>query len=99
VVARATATADELTKSELLEGGRRLKAKAQRYRPFLLAFLGIGAYRVAIAHPRATLGEQPETIGPSRVWVLPNPSGLNAHYQAAELTRLFRELEQAARRS
>ncbi len=85
MVARATATAEELTQAELLEGGRRLKAKAQRYRPRLLAFLGIGAYRVAFAHPRATLGEQSETIGPSGLWILPNPSGLNAHYQAADL--------------
>ena len=99
VVARATATADELTQAELLEGSRRLKAKAQRYRPRLLAFLGIGAYRVAFARPRATLGEQPEPIGSSRVWILPNPSGLNAHYQAADLARLFRQLQQAARPS
>ncbi len=56
VVARATATADELTQAELLEGGRRLTAKARRYRPRILAFLGIGAYRVAFARPRATLG-------------------------------------------
>jgi double-stranded uracil-DNA glycosylase len=99
VVARATATADELTQTELLEGGRRLKAKAQRYRPRLLAFLGIGAYRVAFGRPRATLAEQPEPIGSSRVWILPNPSGLNAHYQAADLARLFRQLQQAARPS
>ena len=96
VVARATATADELTQAELMEGGRRLAAKARRYRPRILAFLGIGAYRVAFARPRATPGPQPETIGPSRVWILPNPSGLNAHYQAADLARLFRELQEAA---
>jgi TDG/mug DNA glycosylase family protein len=95
VVARATATAGELTSAELVEGGFRLRARARRYRPRMLAFLGIGAYRAAFARPRATLGEQPEPIGPSRVWILPNPSGLNAHYQAADLARLFRELRRA----
>jgi TDG/mug DNA glycosylase family protein len=99
VVARATATADELTPAELLEGGRRLAAKARRYRPRRLAFLGIGAYRVAFGRPRAALGEQPELVGPSRAWILPNPSGLNAHYQAADLARLFRELRAAAERA
>lgn len=97
VVARATATADELTPAELIEGGRRLGAKARRYRPHVLAFLGIGSYRVAFGRPRATLGPQPETIAASRVWILPNPSGLNAHYQAADLARLFRRLRQAER--
>jgi TDG/mug DNA glycosylase family protein len=96
VVARATATADELTAAELLAGGRRLAAKARRYRPRILAFLGIVAYRVAFGRPRAALGPQPDAIGPSRVWLLPNPSGLNAHYQAADLARLFRQLRAAA---
>lgn len=95
VVARATATAHELTAAELLEGGRRLAARARRYRPRILAFLGIVAYRVAFGRPRAALGPQPEPIGPSRVWVLPNPSGLNAHYQGADLARLFRQLREA----
>ena len=99
VVARATASADELTPAEVIEGGRRLTGKARRYRPRLLAFLGIGSYRVAFARPRATLGAQPETIGSSCVWILPNPSGLNAHYQAADLARLFRQLHEAARLS
>jgi TDG/mug DNA glycosylase family protein len=96
VVARATATADELTPAELVEGGRKLAAKARRYRPRILAFLGIGAYRAAFARPRAAPGEQSETIGASRAWILPNPSGLNAHYQAADLARLFRQLRQSA---
>jgi TDG/mug DNA glycosylase family protein len=96
VVARATASADELTPAELTQGGRRLAAKARRYRPRILAFLGIGAYRVAFTHPRATLGPQSEAIGPSRVWILPNPSGLNAHYQAPDLARLFSQLREAA---
>jgi TDG/mug DNA glycosylase family protein len=95
VVGRATATADELTAAELLAGGRRLVAKARRYRPRFLAFLGIGAYRGAFARPRAGLGLQPEAIGRARVWILPNPSGLNAHYQPAALAVLFRELHRA----
>ena len=99
VVARATATADELAPAELREGGRRLAGKARRYRPRILAFLGIGAYRAAFGRPRASLGEQGERLGPSRVWILPNPSGLNAHYQAADLARLFRSLREAAGRS
>ena len=94
VVARTTATADELTRSELAAGGQKLAAKARRYRPRVVAFLGIGAYQVAFARPRATLGPQPEPVGPSRAWILPNPSGLNAHYQAADLARLFRELRE-----
>ena len=99
VVARATATAGELSLTELIEGGRRLTAKVRRYRPRFLAVLGIDAYRRAFARPGAPLGEQPETIGSSRVWVLPNPSGLNAHYQRADLARLFRELRAAAESS
>jgi TDG/mug DNA glycosylase family protein len=95
-VARATATADELTPAEIVAGGRRLAAKVRRYRPRYLAILGIGAYRTAFARPKAQLGLQPETIGATALWVLPNPSGLNAHYRADELARLFRELRVAA---
>lgn len=92
VVARTTATAAELSIEELAEGGRRLEAKVRRYRPRVLAILGIGAYRSAFAVPKAQLGRQPETIGETVVWVLPNPSGLNAHYQPKDLARLFSEL-------
>jgi TDG/mug DNA glycosylase family protein len=95
VVAHATASADDLTRAELVEGGRRLAAKARRYRPRMLAFLGIGAYRTAFGRPRAVLGPQPESIGPARVWIMPNPSGLNAHYQAPELARMFTALREA----
>jgi TDG/mug DNA glycosylase family protein len=96
VVARATATADELTEAELIEGGRRLERKTRRYRPRILAFLGVGAYRSAFARPRAAIGPQTETIGPAGIWILPNPSGLNAHYQPGDLAKLFRQLRQAA---
>lgn len=95
VVARATATAAELTAEEYVEGGRRLAAKARRYRPKFIAVLGVGAYRTAFDRPKAALGLQPEDIGDTRVWVLPNPSGLNAHYQPKDLARLFKELRLA----
>jgi TDG/mug DNA glycosylase family protein len=96
VVARATATAAELSVAELMAGGQQLRAKVKRFRPRFLAVLGVGAYRVAFGKPHAKLGLQDEPIGATRVWVLPNPSGLNAHYQAADLARLFRELREAA---
>ncbi|HEX8702812.1 MAG TPA: G/U mismatch-specific DNA glycosylase [Myxococcaceae bacterium] len=96
VVDRATATAAELADSELTEGGRQLEAKIRRYRPRFLAMLGVSAYRLAFARPEAQLGLQPETMGATRLWVLPNPSGLNAHYQLKDLARLYRELRRAA---
>ena len=95
VVERATAAADELSPQELVEGGQRLVAKVQHYRPQFVAVLGIGAYRTAFRHPKAGLGKQSELLGSAVVWVLPNPSGLNAHYQAKDLARLFRELRLA----
>ncbi|MDQ1592498.1 MAG: double-stranded uracil-DNA glycosylase [Pyrinomonadaceae bacterium] len=95
VVERATATAAELDAAEYVEGGRKLATKVRRYRPAFLAVLGVGAYRTAFARPKAALGLQPETIGDTSVWVLPNPSGLNAHYQPKDLARMFRELRLA----
>ena len=94
VVARATAAADELTEREIVAGGRILEAKARKFAPRFLAVLGIGAYRTAFARPKATIGLQPDAdmIGETRVWVLPNPSGLNAHYQGKDLVKVFREL-------
>jgi TDG/mug DNA glycosylase family protein len=97
VARRATATADELSEAELVAGGRRLRARVRRYGPRFLAVLGVGAYRVAFGKPKAGLGLQPEGIGGTTVWVLPNPSGLNAHYQAKELAAVFRELFEASR--
>ena len=97
VAARATAAADELTPAELAEGGRILRAKVLRFAPQVLAVLGIGAYRSAFAAPKAALGPQPGGIGSARVWVLPNPSGLNAHYQLADLAVHFAELRTTAR--
>lgn len=97
LVARATASADELGADELRRGARRLERLAQRYRPAIVAFLGLGAYRTAFARPRASIGPQPERLGPARVWLLPNPSGLNAHHQLPELAAFFRRLRVAAR--
>ena len=92
MVARATAAADELTAEELVEGGKALARKVKRYQPRYLAVVGIGAYRTAFGRPKAKLGLQDETMGETKIWVLPNPSGLNANYQGQELVRLFREL-------
>lgn len=91
LVERATATAAELTVAELLAGGQQLLAKVQHYQPKMLAVLGISAYRTAFQRPHAQLGEQAAGMGPARLWVLPNPSGLNAHYTPADLARVFRE--------
>jgi TDG/mug DNA glycosylase family protein len=96
LVARATARADELTDDELREGAVLLAAKAERYRPRFIALLGLSAYRVATGHKKASIGLQEETIGLSSVWLLPNPSGLNAHYQPPDLARVFGELRRAA---
>ena len=96
VVARATATAAELQPEEYVEGGRKLAAKVRRYRPAFLAVLGVGAYRAAFGRPKAALGLQDETIGDTKIWVLPNPSGLNAHYQPKDLALMFAELRRAA---
>ncbi len=92
VVARATAAADELSDRELVAGGLALQAKVRRFAPRFLAVLGIGAFRTAFARPKARIGPQPDPIGATRVWVLPNPSGLNAHYQGKDLVKVFREL-------
>lgn len=92
VVARATARADELTDDELRAGGRRLEAKVKRWRPTVVAFVGIGPYRIVSGIKDAGVGLQTSPFGGRRAWVLPNPSGLNAHYQPAALARLFNDL-------
>ena len=98
VVMRATATADQLTREELREGGKQLVAKVRRHKPAFLTVLGLGAYRAAWERPKATIGRQEETIGDTVIWVLPNPSGLNAHYQAKDLALVFAELKAAVDR-
>src|SRR5215211_4910154 len=99
LVARATATADELSPDELLAGRRRLKAKVNRYQPQVVAVLGISAYRTAFGQKSVSLGKQLAQLRKTVVWVLPNPSGLNAHYQLADLVEHFRALRMAVERN
>lgn len=96
LVRRATATAAELSDEEFVAGRRALERKVRRFRPRWVAVLGLGAYRTAFGRPRATVGLQPERIGSAGLWVLPNPSGLNANHQLPDLARMFRELRLAA---
>jgi double-stranded uracil-DNA glycosylase len=96
LVERATAGADELSADELREGGLRLREKVERLRPEVVAFLGLSAFRTAFDRRSATVGPQPERIGRSRVWLLPNPSGLNAHYQLPDLVAAYGALAEAA---
>jgi TDG/mug DNA glycosylase family protein len=96
VVDRPSARADELSASELVAGAKRLAEKVKRFEPAYLAVVGLGAYRTGFTRPKAVVGLQQEKIGKTKLWVLPNPSGLNAHYQAAELAKVFGELRDAA---
>jgi TDG/mug DNA glycosylase family protein len=92
LVPRATARADELSTDELIAGLKRLKNKVKRYQPGVLAVLGLGAYRLAWRQPAAQPGLQNQAWGKTQIWVLPNPSGLNAHYSPADLSARLREL-------
>jgi TDG/mug DNA glycosylase family protein len=96
LVPQATPTAGHLSSGELRRGARRLTRKLLKFRPKILAVLGLGAYRVAFGEPRAACGLQDQAIGDTRIWLLPNPSGLNAHHSSAELVRLFRALRRYA---
>jgi double-stranded uracil-DNA glycosylase len=96
VVPRATARADELTAAEVREGGERLRALVAERRPDVVAVAGVTAYRTAFGEPRARVGEQPERWGASRVFVVPNPSGLNAHETVATLALAYAEAARAA---
>jgi double-stranded uracil-DNA glycosylase len=95
IVERASARADELTGAELVAGAAVLAGKVRSHRPRAVAFLGVTAYRTALARPAAVLGRQPERLEEALVWLLPNPSGLNAHYGLADLAGLFAELSEA----
>jgi TDG/mug DNA glycosylase family protein len=95
IVERATARADELGADELIAGARRLEKIVKRHRVRAVAFLGVTAYRIALEKPRAKVGPAEERLAQARVWVLPNPSGLNAHYQLADFVRMFRDLRDA----
>jgi TDG/mug DNA glycosylase family protein len=94
LVNRGTATAEELSADEFVRGRRRLAAKVRRYRPRVVAFLGVGAYCHAFECKQAAIGPQPVRFEGAEVWLLPNPSGLNANYQLPQLVQLFRRLWQ-----
>ncbi len=96
LVRRATARADELTRAELVEGRALLEAFVAEHRPLVVAVLGVTAYRGAFARPKAAPGRQPEPLGPAELWVVPNPSGLNAHETIASLARAYAEPARAA---
>ncbi|MER6916988.1 G/U mismatch-specific DNA glycosylase [Streptomyces sp. NPDC000594] len=98
VVARATARADELSAEELRTGGELLRARVGRLRPRWLAVVGITAYRTAFQEPRARMGRQERTIGETGIWVLPNPSGLNAHWTAESMAEEYGRLRTVALR-
>ncbi|CAN5794495.1 G/U mismatch-specific DNA glycosylase [soil metagenome] len=91
-VNRATATAAEIGDDELRGGAPELVARIARLRPRSVAFLGLTAYRTAFTRRRAAVGPQPEPVGGTPAWLLPNPSGLNAHYQLPDLARLYGQL-------
>jgi TDG/mug DNA glycosylase family protein len=91
LVDRPSAKADEVTTEELLEGAKRLRRKIRKYGPKVVAIVGYTAYRIAFRQPKATGGRQADLEG-AAVWLLPNPSGLNAHHPPAKLVELFREL-------
>ncbi|CAA9570499.1 MAG: G/U mismatch-specific uracil DNA glycosylase [uncultured Truepera sp.] len=95
LVARATASAAELTAAELASGKGSLTAKVQHHRPQVVAILGVGAYRTAFSRPSAVIGPQEELLGSALVWVLPNPSGLNAHYPPTKMVAVYRTLRLA----
>ena len=95
LVARATAQASELGPAELRAGGERLAALITARRPRVLAVVGVTAYRTAFARPRAAIGPQPGTLGGAQLWILPNPSGLNAHTTGPKLAELMREMREA----
>lgn len=99
LVARTTTTADELSKEELVAGGKLLAKKVARLRPRVLAMVGLTAYRTAFGEPKAQVGLQERRLGETRIWLLPNPSGLNAHHQPKDLARLFGALREYVERT
>jgi TDG/mug DNA glycosylase family protein len=96
LVARATATAAELSAQEIRAGVGPLTRLVEENAPGYVAFLGLTSYRTAFGRPKAAVGPQPEPLAGARVWLLPNTSGLNAHYQLPDLARVFGELRAAA---
>ncbi|WP_433533569.1 G/U mismatch-specific DNA glycosylase [Micromonospora sp. CA-263727] len=98
LVGRASARAAELAPAELITGAQELAGKVARHRPRWVAVVGVTAYRIGFARPKATFGRQPELLAGARLWVLPNPSGLNAHYTPQTLGAAFAELREAVER-
>ena len=96
LVPRATARADELSPDEVRAGAERVASVASRWTPAWVAFLGLSAYRVAVRRPKAVVGPQPERVGGARIWLLPNPSGLNASYQLPDLVAAYAALRDVA---
>ncbi|MGN6609808.1 MAG: mismatch-specific DNA-glycosylase [Jatrophihabitans sp.] len=96
IVARATARADEVTPEEFRAGARALPGRVAALRPRVVAVLGVTAYRIGFERPRARVGRQPEDLAGAQLWVVPNPSGLNAHSQVADLAAAYREVAIAA---
>jgi TDG/mug DNA glycosylase family protein len=92
LVDRSTRAAADLSDDELRTGVTALATLAQRWQPATVAILGIGAFRIAFARPKAVIGPQPETVGGRPVWALPNPSGLNAHFRVEQLGELYAAL-------
>ena len=92
LVGRVTAAASELSVAELREGATQLEAKVGMLRPRCVAVLGLQAYRTAFLRPEAVIGPQPELLGGALLWLLPNPSGLQAHYQLPEMSEMFKSL-------
>ena len=99
LVGRVTAAASELSASELREGAALLEGKVEKLRPRSVAVLGLQAYRTAFRRPGATIGPQPERLGGALLWLLPNPSGLQARYQVLEMTEMFASLYIATERT
>ncbi|MET0135769.1 MAG: G/U mismatch-specific DNA glycosylase [Kibdelosporangium sp.] len=95
MVARPTARADELANEEFVQGAEILTALVAKYAPQTVAIVGVGAYRTGFGRPKAKIGAQTEKLASARLWVLPNPSGLNAHYQLPALADEFRRLREA----
>jgi double-stranded uracil-DNA glycosylase len=95
LVERVTTAASDLKDEELLSGADLLETKVRTLQPFSVAVLGLQAYRTAFRRPKAKIGEQPEALGDAKLWLLPNPSGLQARYQLPEMVAMFRELHLA----
>jgi double-stranded uracil-DNA glycosylase len=96
LVAEATARADELTRAQLVDGAQTLTRTVERVAPVVVAMLGITAYRIAFGRPKAVVGRQPESLGNTQLWVVPNPSGLNRSASLVHLANAYREVGLAA---